>query len=355
MDENKNSDSSVEAVKIKSKQNESFWRYFWITIGILLILVVAAFSLANYKRESDRLAKEYTAKKLQETKKQMLAMTLSIKSDIEKTINEEVQKVYSPVYSKGIEQFASFHYSIKGEYVELIAGAKDGIRHYAKMTKKSNFDKLIYKFLFQSVDFDKNYMRALANINSSAINIIDQHVKHTQKNIKNKLGINDYQLKMLTEQLHLASIVDMKKRFGNKLGSSLRINGLKTFSVQGTVFAKKIVPLFLKKLGTKLAVKGGSKITWTAVGGVIGVGGGLFGGPIVSAVGGIVGAIVGWFAVDAIVVDVDRYFNSGDFKNKLTTLIREQELETVKQLNQSYMQVIDEFYINHPKDNRTKI
>ena len=90
-----------------------------------------------------------------------------------------------------------------------------------------------------------------------------------------------------------------------------------------------------KKLAAKVAAKASAKGLAKGGGVLAGAGGGAllcsWSGPG-AAVCGVVGGAAAWLLTDAVVVNIDEYFNREDFENELRTLLDEDRAKKRKQL-----------------------
>ena len=343
---------------LEKTSSKSWWRWFWVTIIILLLAYLATFYIASNTdtdtkegRANYLIQMQKTLKKISpELEKYIANLSEASKEQIKEKIDEEVAKAYQPVYDKGIDNFTDFHYSVKGEYIELFDSAADGSRNYLKMDKKDNFDKLVYKMLFKSVHFDSRLKEAYKNINSFALSEIDKNIDSIHKKVKSDLNVSDAQADFLIEQMFQMGVSEMKERFSNKIGNSFRATGIGGGAIAGALVSKQIAKIFTKKVATKLAVKGASKIAGSAAGAAEGGETGLLCGPgavFCSSVGAVIGGVVGWFATDGVVAAIDEHYNANDFKDKLRSIIKKQQIETQNQLYSVYTTAIDEVNIQN--------
>jgi len=341
----------------KEKTNsKTWWKWFWVTIIVLLVAYLATFYVAtntdintkegraNYLIQMQKTLKEISP----ELEKYIANLSETSKEQIKEKIDEEVAKAYQPVYDKGIDNFTDFHYSVKGEYIELFDSAADGSRNYLKMDKKDNFDKLVYEMLFKSVNFDTRLKEAYKNINSFALSEIDKNIDSIHKKVQSDLNVSDAQADLLIEQMFQMGVSDMKERFSNKLGNSFRATGVGGGAIAGALVSKQIAKMFTKKIATKLAVKGGSKVAGSVAGAAAGGESGLLCGPgafLCSPVGAVIGGVVGWFATDGVVAAIDEHYNANDFKDELTSIVKKQQIQTQNQLYSIYTKTINDISI----------
>lgn len=344
----------IQNKMLKRTSNKSWWRWFWTTIVVLLIVYLGIFYLTantdiktkegrvNYLHQMRETLNQFSP----ELEKYIANLSESSKKKIKEKINEEVARAYQPIYDKGIDNFTDYHYSVLGEYSEMFASASDKISN----EKKDKFRKLIYEKLFASVGFDGHLKEAYKNVNSFALDEINKNIDSIHDKIQNDLNVSNAQADFLIAQMFQMGVSDMKERFSSKLGNSFRTAGVGGSAVAGALVMKQVTKMFTKKVATKLAAKGASKIAGSAAGAVAGGESGLLCGPgafLCSPVGAVFGGIVGWFATDGAVAAIDEHFNAEDFKNHLKGIVKNQQVQTQNQLYSVYTTTIDEVNIQN--------
>jgi hypothetical protein len=246
---------------------------------------------------------------------------------MKKSINDNVDKAYSNVYDH-IDDFADFHYSVTGEYTEIATKLFGDINN------------ILMKKVFEPADFENNLNKALSNINSETNNILKDYYSKIKDKIKSKLNINENEANFLLKDILKLNQDDMISRFHNSL-----YNRFRAFGLGGGVAASVVTKAVSKKIAVKAATKVGAKVGGAAAGAAAGAGEGLLCGPgawLCSPAGAVVGGIVGWFATDKIVVEVDKYFNKDEFKQELRKLIDQQKEATKQTLYKIYLGSFDE-------------
>jgi len=335
-------DKEGSTKSINTQNYKKFWKFFWITIILMAIVTIGMSFIGsqNLKELSklDRKAKvESFISKLQTISPQFKKMTQQLSEnsieDIKRTINSNVEKAYSPLYDQ-IDDFSDFHYSVKGEYLELARLASGDL--------KTTLDNE----LFKPSDFDNKLNIAFKNISVDSANIVKEQLKNMKNTVQDNMGVNDDEINFVFAKILNISQTNMLDRFKSYSNGLGRVAGVSVGAGAGVLMAKliskKLVTAIAAKSGTKLLVKTGAKFITKFIIGVLGGGtGGAFlsfkGGPIISAVGGIVGAIVGWFAVDKVVILIDKYYNEEKFKHNIRLLIDQQKADTKKTLEKIYI------------------
>ena len=215
----------------------------------------------------------------------------------EAEIDQQVDKAFAPAYDN-IETFADAHYSVIGEYTELILAAT------------GRLDEKIQKILFEGLQ--------------ERLGVAWNQIS---KNFKDELADN---FKGKAEHQAAMSLVidDMHSRF-EASDLALKSSMAAGSGAAGVMITKTVSAAIAKKLIVVTAAKTAGKTTVKFAGTASGAGTGAVIGSFIpgagTAVGGIVGGIVGWFLVDKVVVEADEHFNRDDFEKEVAALIDEQK------------------------------
>jgi BMFP domain-containing protein YqiC len=344
----KNKEETLKDIQEINAVARNWWRWFWGTIFVLLFFYIALVFLGNYTPQKNydlnttqgrqnykQEMIDLLGKVAPKYQKYMVNLSQSSKENIKQKIKQEVAAAFEPVYLGGIKNFSQFHYSIKGEYLELYYSANDNTRDILNMEQKDNLNKKIYELLFGSVAFDTKIKEAYNNINLFALNEITKNINTLHTKIENDFNITQTQADFLVKEMLDISIDDMKMRFNGEVSEGFRVAGVGAGSAVGFAVSKQILKVFSKKLATKLAIKGGTKLAGAEVGAATGVGVGLVCGPaavVCSSVGGLIGGAIGWFATDAIVISIDEYYNAEEFEQDLKRFLQAQQREMENKL-----------------------
>lgn len=322
-----------------SISNKKFWQAFWGTIIILLIIYFSAVYKANeiskVKVTEDGKHVVLSAEIAEVWEKNAPSIFGSIgdelgskaKSEIDTLIDEKIDAVFTPVYGQ-IPKFADFHYSVTGEYTEIVAALS------------GEMGSRVQEILFKQVGFETNLQNEFTAITNLTQEKISGAMGRVNANIQNKIGLGNDDMNILTKTLHL-TIQDVKKRFSSLEYSTIRGVGVTLgLTAAGTVLAKTMGKKLAVKVAAKTAVKTSAK-----AGGVLGGAGAAAGvcaagGPIAAGVCGIVGGTIAWLAVDKLIVEIDEHFNRDEFEQELRTMVDEQKQEIKKGLKDSYSSVL---------------
>jgi len=326
----------------KLKNKKIFWFSFWgiIIAGITVYAILVSIATTNIEN-LPKAQKEVVIKnliiKLQTQAPQVFQilaqLDIQTKKQIDDIIQEKINKVYAPVYDN-IDKFVEFHYSLKGDYSEL----------FVALTGK--IEKLIQSKLFKPANFDKNLQKALNEINSNVIQLVTKNYKQMENKLQKQLNLSQNEVTYLLNNILQYSIKDAIGRYQKYNYNSFRFISTSAGAGLGaTLLAKSLA----KKISTKLLTKAGAKVaTKTAAGAggaTIGAETGFaFGGPIGAAIGGLVGGTIAWFASDEIIIQVDKYINSKQFKKEIIKMIDKQKENTIKVLETIYIQNLQKLH-----------
>ena len=326
----------------KSKNQKIFWFSFFgvIITGIIVYAVLISMATTNIEN-LPKAQKEVVIKnlitKLQKQAPQVFQILAQLdtqtKQQIDEIIQEKINKVYAPVYDN-IDEFVEFHYTLKGDYSEL----------FVALTGK--IEKLIQNKLFKPANFEENLQKALNEINSDVIELVTKNYKQMEDKLQKQLNLSQNEITYLLNNILKYSVKDAIGRYQKYNYNSFRFISTSAGVGLGTTLLAKSLA---KKISTKLLIKAGAKVaTKTAAGAggaTIGAETGFaFGGPIGAAIGGLVGGTIAWFASDEIIIHVDKYINSKQFKKEIIKMIDEQKQNTIKVLETIYIQNLQKLH-----------
>ena len=301
------------ACEDRGRKGPHLARWFWGTIALLLVITLALNLLAAWqvgRQDTGDTSTGDTGD--QETNvtqvEQWLKSAETRANEVNGQIDPLLDKAYAPVYA-GISAYMDFHFSLKGEWLELGTAALGDIgtgldKHlFAGLETRLNF---VSKELLRG--FDERYQGALAEALAEASGGTTPLAPVATK-----------------------AIVDAKGRMTKTAG---------TFAgaAVGGASLKALTKIFAKKLGTKLAAKVAAKTgtKWIAVASGAGAGAGVcsWSGAGGAAGCAVVGAVITWIGIDLAMVKLDEYVTRDDFERELRELINDQKEETRRALNE---------------------
>jgi len=335
--ENKKEEQKINSLKQSKKR---WWKYFWGTIIVFIVFYISVVikGYLDYKIKDNKRRREVVledvVRKLQKYNINIIKLVYNIndktKLEIKNMIKEQVDKLYSPVYSN-VDEFVNFHYTLKGEYSELA------------VTLTNKLNSFIYDHIFKPANFDENYNKTLTIINKHIEDILKKEFSQIKSNLNEFNFTNEESEVLLLKVLHYSQ-EDMIDRFKNYKYAGFRGVGIVSGGAMGVlmskILAKKIAKKLLVKIGVKVTTKVAAAASGAAIGAESGVACGTFA-VLCSPAGAIIGGIVGWFASDKILIEVDKYFNSDKFKKEIINMINQQKNQLTNILINIYLGSVD--------------
>jgi hypothetical protein len=238
-------------------------------------------------------------------------------SDLNTSIAYEVNEAFSPVYGN-IDTFLNFHYSVLGEYTELVAVVSNEI------------DSTIKEKLFGE-GFTQNMEILKEEVSQKYIKTLKIHLEDIDT-----LATTDIN-KTLNAQIFATLNEDIEAR------TSLQV--MKLASIIGTITVVKIIAIVTakiiaktaSKLALKSAIKSTAKITASTTAGTAGLGCG----PL-AWICSPVAATVAWFGTDALIISADEYMNRDVFKQDLIAMLDIEKKALTEKLQNAYTQQFEE-------------
>jgi hypothetical protein len=159
--------------------------------------------------------------------------------------------------------------------------------------------------LIKDTQLEQRLEAAMAEIGPAADQRIQWLLSRLQGRLQDGLQIDDQEMKRLAELAGLTH-ENVSQRFGSW---ELALRGGGAAAV-GTAMAKTLGPKVAAKLAVKTAGKAAIKASGAGSGAAAGGAFGMLCGPaaiICAPIGAISGGLVGWFAVDKVVVETDEW------------------------------------------------
>ncbi len=228
-------------------------------------------------------------------------------SDLNKTIDSKIDLAFKPIFVN-IDTFLDFHYSVKGEYIELAASASGDI---ASVIKEKLFGDDIQEHFKEAQNaIGKDYLQM---INSYLSRLNSQALKGVDSSINSELFAeldSDISDRMTIQEVKLGSII-----------------GIKVIGVISAKLATKATGKALAKSSAKAGAKLASAGSAAASGTICG--------PF-AWICSPIAATVAWFGSDAILVKGDEYLNREKLKAKIKQMLDRQKEALKESLIQSY-------------------
>ncbi|MCV2447477.1 hypothetical protein [Paracoccus sp. DMF] len=287
--------------------------FFWATIVGLLLATVGLMVVGALRQPvgADKPASVETAKvenlRQQKTRaeKALEKLPREGRDWVEDKLDDELDRTYQPAFD-AIHGYADFHYSILGEYTELLGTALD--------RSETELDKRVFAGL-------DGRLQAVAK--ETEIAFIEKYIEEMSLAL-DELSASE------KETLPADLLETIKGDLMQRVTVTAPVaSAASTMAVLGTT--KLLSKTVAKKLGAKIAQKAAAKGA-TKLGGVLtGAGSGAaacaWSGPAAAACG-VGGAVIAWVAVDAAVIRLDEYFNRDDFEADLRKQIADHKAAT---------------------------
>lgn len=345
--QNSGSEKNKKSIKSRIKEDNSFifWSFFFITIilmGIFYFIIMNKIETINKNKriafsENGRIAvSEELVKRFEKTLPKNYKyidknIAVNAKNNIYDIIDEEIDGVFEPVYDQ-IPKFSDFHYSLSGEYTEIITALSGRI------------SESVQTYLFDRIRFENKLRYGINNIIKKSSEVFSKAIDSTYDDIREELDLDSEEFFLLSRLVEI-STDDMKKRFTNYIIDGIRAGGVVNGAGAGFVgalIAKKVGTKVAAKISAKIATKLGIKIAGGAGAATTGAAIGSFLGPAGTAIGGVVGGVAGWLITDKIIIEIDQFINEEDFKNELKQLVTQQKQkmkDTFKDLYGNYLDI----------------
>lgn len=279
-------------------------RSFWATVFILAAATIGLTIASRFHTVETPSPQPIELPRT--TLEKLLSDTaVAAKEVVEPDIDAMLDAVYGPSYA-AIPEYATFHYSVLGEYIELTAAVrgqmKDGLHDHL-------FDGFEQRLTDAAAALDLRYADAYRSILQEQTSVL-----FTTEGISLPFGeVTDAVLQDAVSRaqttLPLATV-------------AASIVGSGSLKAASASIATKLATRIAAKASAKGVIKGGSLLA--------GAGGGAllcsWSGPG-AVLCGAVGGAAAWFLTDAVVVNIDEYFNRDEFEGDLRAILDEDRAE----------------------------
>ena len=315
MTDDKEQNNGKQQAQKEDRQRKLFARLFW---GTIIFLAVASLSLVTIGllrsdqstgdlREEPQPAHGEPAVQEVEIEPNTLQAVFERAASIARAetsdaIDPLLDELYKPVYG-GVTSYADFHYTVLGEYTELVGAALGTAADAIEDRLYDGFDDRLER-VTNTLDarFADEFRTAL--------------MQKLQAEIPSELS--DVPFAPITQRAIEDALA--RVRVTVPVGTVMAtVGGAAAIKAVSAAIAAKVAT----KVAAKAAGKGVAKGTGILGGAGLGALGGSWAGPVGAAVGGAIGGAVAWFAVDAAVITIDEYFSREDFEADLRVMIDE--------------------------------
>lgn len=292
----------------KPKRRIAAW-FFWGTIGALALGTIGLQIAANRQLASDpvgaqRRAPSTPEQPLPEMIAKFAEVLTKAPSQARAVALEQIEplldEAFRPAYD-GISAYADFHYSIKGEYTQLVFAAAGTLQ----------------------TDLDERLFAGLPDRLTDAVAKLDGVFATTYADELRR----DVEMAMTS--------VDLGPAIGAATQNAVKRAGVGVATVGGAASVKLVSKTIAKKLSTKVAAKVAAKGLVKSGSVLSGMGAGAAlcspSGPV-AAVCGVIGAGIAWVAVDAVVIGLDELMNREEFEADLRLALDEEKARIAREL-----------------------
>ena len=235
---------------------------------------------------------------------------LAVEHHPEEPLHESIEAAFGPLYTTSIPEFLDWHYSVVGQYTELALAAAGELEREIESRLFGNLNEHIEQASDAIATMQETEARAvLARCIEGEVQLLD----------------DDRETRMLRSRMLNEAIGDTLRRLTTSAG-------LSGFGAVGTGLAGGLlVKAIVKKLLASIAVKTTGKTavravgSWKAAAAIAAALSAL--GPLGTLLGGILGAVGGWFVVDFLAVEADKRWNRDDLEQELVAQIDERRAE----------------------------
>lgn len=283
--------------------------FFWLTIGLLLagtagLAVLGAIRQAPAPEQvaQTEASSEDTARKRTRFEEVLVKLPQQVQAEIEKGLDGALDRIFQPAFA-GVPGYADFHYSLRGEYTELVGTAL--------LRSESELQRRVFKGL------DERLKKEAERLDQEFVALYKSKLQDRIAEREGDAADPEFDNILTSIQTDLMQRVRVTAPVASA-ASTVTV-------LAATKMASKTVA---KKIGASIAKKAAAKGS-TKLGGILtGAGSGAAacspGGPIAAACG-IGGAVVAWLVVDKTVIELDEYFNREEFEKTLRADIQKQK------------------------------
>ncbi|WP_405402663.1 hypothetical protein [Paracoccus sp. Ld10] len=295
--QNQDYKTKATAVQVAGK-SKGLARWYWGTAGLLIVAALGVSAIAGRQDAQEgpevQELSDDSGGWADATMRKAEQAAMEVMEDIDPALDA----AFAPVYA-GIPRYLDFHYSLKGEWLELSASVLGQMENQLDEQLFAGLEGRIGSISEGlQADFDRLW---LASVETSLT-----------ENREAEAPFAD---------LARQSVGDARNRIATTavVFGSLGIGGAALAVVPGIV-AKKLGP----KIAGKVAVKTGAR--WATVASGAGAGGILctWAGPAAAACV-VVGGLISWVGVDYAIIKLDEHVSRDEFKQELEALVEEQK------------------------------
>jgi hypothetical protein len=345
---------------VTSNKHSVFWGAFFVT----LVIIAAFYGAVKYQMaqrvsvENNTVILSNNLAKVVERNFPIFAKNIDhvlndeAATELDVIVDREIDTVFEAVYVQ-IPKFADFHYSLVGEYTQLLAMLTD------------DADKKALAILFNEAHFDERLNQSFVNMNEGANHIVKNALEKIDNHAKTDFGFTQDEMTLINQTLQITQ-ADVLSRFDFSV-NSVRFAGVGlgvvAIGAVGTQAARFIGKRTSGKIAAKLATRTVAKATGIGSGATTGAAIGAATGSVVpvvgnavgAAVGGVIGAVAGWLMTDQVVLKVDELLHRSEFEADIRAAIDEQKILLKQAVKAQYRSQFQEVAEQHKNRFKTKV
>ena len=286
-----------------SKFEKIFWVATLVLLAVYIILIIVPliphkpiqpkepFTPYEFPDYNDEIAKNL------EEKKQIM----------HNKITKEADDLFSV---DRVDDFLDFHYSVTGEYTELIVGTLGEIQ------------EMVAEKLFNN--FDKTQEDALSQMYEKFKTVANEHSKF----------ISNVMLDGVDATLNIKALIRLNNdiEFNNQIHFT-KITGLVTMITGSRIIASMVIR-FAARTALKIAARGGITAASASVG--------ILCGPYVVVCATVLATIT-WFTSDYVIIKLDEFWHREEFKQEIIGAINNSKQSFIKQYSDAYDNSLNEY------------
>jgi uncharacterized protein YaaW (UPF0174 family) len=276
-------------------------RIFWATVSALAVATMTLVVVGLARAPSAEIPAEPILLEIPRTTLELLLTEAAetAHAEVSPDIDQILAEVYAPAYA-AIPAYADFHYSVLGEYTELAEAAVSQMSTGLQSRLFAGFEqRLIEAGSLLDQRYADAYVAALK---------VQMDEEFTTESLRLPLGtLTQAALRDATVRARITAPLAFV---------AAGVAGSGTLRIVATAMATKLAATIVAKVAAKGIVKGG--------GALAGAGGGAlfcsWSGPGAAACA-VVGGVGAWLLTDAVIVNIDEYFNRDEFEGELRAIL----------------------------------
>jgi len=302
---------------LESHSNKTMSRAFWISIAVMALVFVTLTIISSLRspvtgNTSSGISSTQSPPEPAPIEVPLLTLERWLgnaakhtENKVASSIDDKLAEVYAPVFA-AIPKYADFHYSVFGEYIELTQAVMGRMNN---AVNEKLFDGFAGRVESEAALLGQEY--------------VDIYTNALQDEIRKEFpSVNTgIQLGPVTQAV-ISDAIDRAKITTPLATVAAAMAGRGALKVSTAVISKKIAARVAAKAAAKGIAKGGGILVGAGSGALLC----SWSGPG-AVLCGVVGGVGAWLVTDAVVINLDEYFNRDEFEADLRQLIDEDRKE----------------------------